>query len=181
MYRHSHLFAAITICSYLFITGCLYSTSRDSTPPNIFLRASEVSDTQKTVHSETEWKAILSSEQFSILRGKENERPYTGKYIDFREKGIYCCAACGNELFSSEMKYDAECGWPSFDNELKGGKTITAVDTSFEMVRTELMCRQCGSHLGHLFYDGPTETGLHYCVNSISLEFKRPVTASAGN
>lgn len=121
--------------------------------------------------TEAEWKEKLTPEQFYILREKGTERPFSGKLYLNNDKGIYKCAACGNELFSSDMKFDAHCGWPSFDKEIAGGKIKTQVDRSHGMIRTEIMCARCGGHLGHLFDDGPTETGLRYCVNSISLDF----------
>ena len=88
------------------------------------------------------------------------------------EKGVYTCGACGEPLFTSESKFDGHCGWPSFDKEIKEGKILEKTDTSHGMVRTEILCANCGSHLGHVFDDGPTETGLRYCVNSLSLEFE---------
>ena len=121
--------------------------------------------------SEAEWKKKLTAEQYHILREKGTERPFTGKLLENKDAGIYVCAACGNELFSSDMKFDSHCGWPSFDKEIAGGKIKTQTDTAFGMVRTEIMCAKCGGHLGHLFDDGPTETGMRYCVNSVSLEF----------
>ncbi|MBS1489293.1 MAG: peptide-methionine (R)-S-oxide reductase MsrB [Bacteroidetes bacterium] len=124
-------------------------------------------------HTEEEWKQILSPEQYHILREKGTDRPFTGKYYLTRDKGIYQCAACGNELFTSDMKFDSECGWPSFDKEIAGGKIIKKTDYSFGMVRTEILCAQCGSHLGHLFDDGPTATKLRYCVNSTSIDFTK--------
>lgn len=122
--------------------------------------------------TEEEWKKNLSPEQYHVLREKGTERPFTGKYYLNKEKGVYVCAACGNELFTSEMKFDSGCGWPSFDKEIEGGKIIVKNDMSHGMVRTEIMCAKCGSHLGHIFDDGPTETGVRYCVNSLSLDFK---------
>lgn len=124
-------------------------------------------------HSETEWKNLLSPEQYYVLREKGTERPYTGQFYMHKDKGVYVCGACGNELFTSDMKFDSHCGWPSFDREIAGGKIITHTDTSHGMIRTEIMCAKCGSHLGHLFDDGPTETGMRYCVNSLSLDFKK--------
>jgi methionine-R-sulfoxide reductase len=106
-----------------------------------------------------------------VLREKGTERPFTGKLLLTKDKGVYRCAACGNELFTNDMKFDSHCGWPSFDKEIKGGKIKTVVDSTHGMIRTEIMCANCGGHLGHLFDDGPTETGLRYCVNSLSLEF----------
>jgi methionine-R-sulfoxide reductase len=121
--------------------------------------------------TEEEWKKILTPEQYHIIREKGTERPFTGKYYKTSDKGVYSCAACGNELFTSDMKFDSDCGWPSFDASMEGGKIKTAVDTSYGMVRTEIMCAKCGGHLGHLFDDGPTLTGKRYCVNSVSLNF----------
>jgi len=123
------------------------------------------------VKTEEEWKKQLTEEQFYILRQKGTERAFTGKYYKTNDKGVYSCAACGNELFTSDMKFDSECGWPSFDKEILGDKIITQVDTSHGMIRTEIMCGKCGGHLGHLFDDGPTDTGKRYCVNSVSLNF----------
>lgn len=129
--------------------------------------------------SDAEWKEILSKEQYAVLRKKDTESPYTGKLLYNKEKGIYKCAGCGNELFTDEMKFDAHCGWPSFDREIAGGKIITAKDYSAGMERIEIMCANCGGHLGHLFDDGPTKTGKRYCVNSLSLSFEKKSDANA--
>lgn len=127
--------------------------------------------TEKVTKTEEEWKKQLTEEQYYILRQKGTERPFTGKYYKTNDKGVYSCAACGNELFTSDMKFDSECGWPSFDKEILGNKINTHVDTSHGMIRTEITCGKCGGHLGHLFDDGPTVTGKRYCVNSASLNF----------
>ena len=129
--------------------------------------------TKNTVVTKTEdeWKDQLSKEQYYVLRQKGTEAPFTGKLLMNKEKGVYKCAACGNELFTDDMKFDSHCGWPSFDKEIAGGKIKTEVDKTHGMIRTEIMCARCGGHLGHLFDDGPTETGMRYCVNSLSLEF----------
>ncbi len=121
--------------------------------------------------TEEEWKKQLTDEQYYVLRQKGTESPFTGKLLLNKEKGVYKCAACGNELFTDDMKFDSHCGWPSFDKEIAGGKIKTVVDNSHGMQRTEIMCARCGGHLGHLFDDGPTQTGMRYCVNSASLEF----------
>jgi peptide-methionine (R)-S-oxide reductase len=126
---------------------------------------------QPMIKTEAEWKKILTPEQYHILREKGTERAFTGKYYKTSDKGIYSCAACGETLFTSDMKFDSECGWPSFDKAMEGGKIKTAIDRSYGMVRTEIMCAKCGGHLGHLFDDGPTITGKRYCVNSESLNF----------
>jgi peptide-methionine (R)-S-oxide reductase len=122
--------------------------------------------------TDEEWKKILSPEQYAILRLKETERPWTGKFNMHFEKGKYVCAGCGLELFSSESKFESHCGWPAFDDEIKKGNIKTIKDTSHGMVRTEILCGRCGGHLGHVFDDGPTKTGVRYCVNSASLDFK---------
>ena len=127
---------------------------------------------EKVIKTEEEWKKILSPEQYKVLREKGTERPFTGAYNLHHENGIYTCGACGNELFTSDMKFDSGCGWPSFDREIEGNKIDTIRDISFGMIRKEIVCNKCGSHLGHVFDDGPTDTGLRYCVNSLSLNFK---------
>ena len=132
-----------------------------------------MNDTTKVSRTEEEWKKILTPEQYHVLREKGTDRPFTGKYYLNKEKGVYNYAACGAELFTSDMKFDSECGWPSFDKEVEGGKIIKQKDYSFGMVRIEILCAKCGSHLGHLFDDGPTVTGLRYCVNSTSVDFKK--------
>lgn len=126
----------------------------------------------KVNKTDEEWKAELTEEQYYVLRQAGTERPYTGQYNMHFEKGVYTCAGCGEALFSSDSKFDAHCGWPSFDREIETGKIIEKLDTSHGMVRTEILCGSCGGHLGHVFNDGPTETGLRYCVNSLSLDFE---------
>jgi peptide methionine sulfoxide reductase msrA/msrB len=120
-----------------------------------------------------EWKKILNKDQFGVLRNKETEAPYTGKLLYNKDKGVYKCAGCGAELFTDEMKFDSHCGWPSFDKEIEGGKIKKIEDNSLGMHRTEIVCAKCGGHLGHLFDDGPTATGMRYCVNSLSLNFEK--------
>ena len=133
-----------------------------------------MTDTIKVIsRTEEEWKKLLTPEQYHVLREKGTDLPFTGKYYLNKEKGMYACAACGNELFTSDMKFDSECGWPSFDKEIAGGKIKQVTDYSFGRVRTEILCAKCGSHLGHLFDDGPTLTHMRYCVNSTSVDFKK--------
>jgi len=123
--------------------------------------------------TDEDWKKELSPEQFHVLREKGTERPFTGKYNMHFEKGIYRCAGCGYELFDDSQKFDSHCGWPSFDAELGSGDRIKKIkDMSFGMVRTEIVCARCGGHLGHIFDDGPTDTGERYCVNSLSIDFE---------
>lgn len=123
--------------------------------------------------SDEEWRNSLTPEQYYILRQKGTERPHTGEFNLFFEDGTYKCAACNASLFTSESKFDAHCGWPSFDKAISDSAIVEQTDYSHGMVRTEIMCGTCGGHLGHVFDDGPTETGLRYCVNSISLGFER--------
>ena len=120
--------------------------------------------------SEQEWKEQLSEEQYRILRQKGTEAPHTGKYNLHFEDGKYKCVGCGNVLFESEAKFNSNCGWPSFDQSVEGNIEYIK-DTSFGMIRTEILCSNCGGHIGHVFDDGPTETGQRYCVNSASIEF----------
>ncbi|QJP35722.1 peptide-methionine (R)-S-oxide reductase MsrB [Nonlabens sp. Ci31] len=124
--------------------------------------------------TEKEYKEKLTPEQYQILREKGTERPFTGEYNTHYDKGVYSCAACGNELFKSDQKFDSGCGWPSFDDEVEGAIERKR-DATHGMMRTEIMCSNCGSHLGHVFNDGPTATGIRHCVNSLSLDFKKEV------
>ncbi|MBS1647260.1 MAG: peptide-methionine (R)-S-oxide reductase MsrB [Bacteroidetes bacterium] len=127
---------------------------------------------EKINKTDAEWKKELTPEQYRILREKGTEKPFTGEYTSTFKKGKYVCAACGYELFTSDMKFKSDCGWPSFDAETgTGSRIIKKRDTSFGMIRTEIMCARCGGHLGHIFDDGPTPTGLRYCVNSLSIKF----------
>ncbi len=155
----------------LMLTSC---AQKNSSPKLINKQVSmNNNDTTPVVKTEEEWKHFLTPEQYHVLREKGTEAPFTGKLLKNKDTGVYTCAACGNELFTSEMKFDSHCGWPSFDKEIAGGKIKKHVDSSFGMVRNEITCAKCGGHLGHLFDDGPTETGARYCVNSLSIDFKK--------
>lgn len=120
---------------------------------------------------EKELKEKLTEEQYDVLINKGTERPFTGKYLHEKSEGMYKCALCGNQLFSSDAKFDSGTGWPSFDQALPGAvKEIT--DESHGMIRTEIVCAKCGGHLGHVFPDGPTNTGKRYCMNSVCLDLE---------
>lgn len=123
-------------------------------------------------NSKDYWQEQLTPEQFEVLRNKATDAPFSGKYVDFDEEGRYNCAGCGNELFSSKTKYDSHCGWPSFWDVAQEGKVELVEDRSHGMIRTEVVCSNCGGHLGHVFNDGPQQHGgKRYCINSTSLEF----------
>ena len=122
--------------------------------------------------SEKDWRAELSEEEFRILRQKGTELPFSGEYNDHYQEGAYLCKGCGNRLYLSESKFNSHCGWPSYDRAVKGS-LIEIPDNSAGMTRTEIVCANCGGHQGHVFNDGPTQTGLRYCVNSASISFKK--------
>lgn len=122
--------------------------------------------------NEEEWQHCLNPEQYRVLRMKGTERAFTGKFYKHNEKGIYVCAGCGNELFKSETKFDSGTGWPSYYDVIPNA-VVLEKDYSHGMIRTEVLCAKCGGHLGHVFDDGPKPTGLRYCINSVSLDFKK--------
>ncbi len=160
---------------YILCFGCTLSAcaqdNKTNTSINTKKDSTKMSDEIKL--SEEEWKKKLTPEQFHVCREKGTERAFTGKYYNSKEHGVYKCAACGNPLFSSDTKFDSGTGWPSFYAPVDSDKVAEHKDKSYGMIRTEVTCSKCGSHLGHVFEDGPKPTGMRYCINSVSLDLEK--------
>ena len=172
------IFAAATL---LGLAGWRGLNALAGTDPRLIGRVSSEGQamTPKVKKSEKEWKAALSPEQFQVMRKCGTERPFTGRYNDFWDKGVYVCAGCGTPLFRSEMKYEHGTGWPSFTAPIDEKNLDYKDDYSLLAKRIEVRCSVCGAHLGHVFDDGPEPTFLHYCVNSASLDFKPEAAGAA--
>jgi methionine-R-sulfoxide reductase len=144
------------------------------TARTLVMKKTEIDNSPRVQKSEEEWRRILTPEQYHVLREKGTERAFTGEYAHTKDKGTYLCSGCGNPLFDSETKFDSGTGWPSFSQPLSDDSVDTEADRRFFMTRTEVNCKHCGGHLGHVFDDGPKPTGQRYCMNSAALKLKQP-------
>jgi peptide-methionine (R)-S-oxide reductase len=161
----------------LFILPVNLGLAEDAQVARIRRQIESTPMTQKVTLSDDQWRKILAPGQFQVLREAKTEAPYKNLYWNNHEKGIYLCAACSNQLFGSDTKFESHTGWPSFYAPLARDKVTETTDTSHGMTRDEVRCARCGSHLGHLFNDGPPPTRLRYCLNSAALKFVKSTTA----
>ncbi len=142
------------------------------TPLNETISPSSKDASQPLPKTKAGWKKVLTPQQYRVTREKGTEAPFTGEYWNCHDRGVYRCVCCGAPLFESSAKFDSRCGWPSFSQAMVKDNIAESVDTSHSMVRTEVTCKHCGAHLGHVFNDGPLPTGLRYCINSVSLKLE---------
>jgi len=165
LFRQMLLIIIATTCGVLFVNF----TSQDTYPK--LIKSSKKMKDYKIQKTNEEWKKILSDEEYRVLIEKGTEYPGTGEYNIHMKEGVYNCKGCDNPLFTSDQKFESNCGWPSFDNAIAGSVEYKD-DYSLGRTRVEILCTNCGGHLGHVFNDGPTESGKRYCVNSVSIDFK---------
>jgi peptide-methionine (R)-S-oxide reductase len=168
MLFNNKIFTIVSVVALLFI-AILYAQVK---PTNKITQKGNTMNSN-LVKTDKEWKEKLTQEEYKVLREKGTERPFTGKYWNTFDAGVYKCAACGQVLFDSQTKFDAGCGWPSFSDVINNKNVITKTDYSLGMNRVEVMCANCGGHLGHVFDDGPQPTGERYCINSVSIKFEK--------